>query len=176
LSDNLTSDRSALLGLKELAEHRRVEIRTLAAQSLARIGDFGPLVAALNQTDPNFKNIWMDLISDLRAALDRGPVPAAKVREAFERQRGEKAAPLYRMLWGYSPADYRANDGKPLKELVEYLDHSDMDYRALAISNLQNLLVGSTLSYRPEANAEARKPFVQKWRQRLESNQLLPKE
>jgi hypothetical protein len=173
LADNLTTDRSALLGLKELAEHRRVEVRTLAAQSLALVGDFEPLVAALNQADPNFRTVWIDLINDLRAALARGPQTAAKVRQAFERQRGDKAAPLYRMLWGYGLNELH-NDNKPLKELIDYLDHNDMDYRALAIWNLQKI-TGATLFYRPDANAESRRTSVRNWRQRLESNQILPK-
>jgi hypothetical protein len=174
LADNLTLDRSALLGLKELAEHRKVEVRTLAVHSLARIGDFDPLVAALNQADPNFKTIWNDLINDLRAAIARGPEAAAKVRQAFERQRGDKAPALYRMLWGYSIADLRANDGKALKELVDYLDHADMDFRALAFWNLRER-TGLTLLYMPSLNAEGRRTYVRNWRQRLENNQILPK-
>jgi hypothetical protein len=178
VASHLTTDRPALLGLKELAEPdaagRRDEVRLLAAKSLARVGDFEPLVAALNQADPNYKTIWNDLINDLRAAIARGPATAAEVRQAFERQRGDDAPALYRMLWGYSLADLRANDGKALKELVAGLDHNDMDYRALAFWNLREL-TGATHFYRPEYTAEVRKPHVQKWKQRLESGQLLPK-
>ncbi len=174
LADNLTLDRPALLSLKELAEHRRVEVRTLAVQCLACLGDFDPLVAALNQSDPTFKSIWIDLIIDLRAAIGRGPDTAAKVRQAFERQRGEKAVSLYRMLWGYSVADLRSNDGKALKELVENLDHPDVDFRVLAFRNLHER-TGLTLSYLPHQNAEQRKTHVQKWRSRLENGQILPK-
>jgi hypothetical protein len=174
LADNLTLDRPALLSLKELAEHRKVEVRILAVQCLAYLDDFDPLVAALNQSDPNFKSIWNDLINDMRAAIARGPETAGKVRQAFERQRGEKAHALYRMLWGYSVADLRANDGKPLKELVDHLDHPDMDFRVLAFWNLRDR-TGLTLSYLPSQNAEQRKTHVQKWRQRLENGQILPK-
>jgi hypothetical protein len=173
LAQNLTTDRPAVLGLKELAEHRRVEVRTLAVQCLAHVGDFEPLVAALNQADPNFKTIWISLITDLRAAIGRGPETAAQVREAFQRKRGADAAALYRMLWGYSIADLRADDSKALKELVANLDHNDMDYRSLAFWNLWQL-TGATLFYQPHASADVRKPHVQKWRQRLESGQIIP--
>jgi hypothetical protein len=173
VADYLTTDRPALLGLKELAEHRRVEVRTLAVQCLARVDDFEPLVAALNHADPNFKTIWNDLITDLRGAIARGPETAAKVRETFERQRDQQAAALYRMLWGYSIADLRASESKALKQLVADLDHPDMDFRALAFWNLREL-TGATLFYQPGAPADARRPYVQKWRQRLESGQILP--
>jgi hypothetical protein len=58
--------------------------------------------------------------------------------------------------------------------LVEYLDHSDLDFRVLSLSNLQEI-VGSSLRYRPEATAAERKPYVQAWQRKLEAGEVVPR-
>lgn len=172
MSDYLDASNSTMLGLKELADHRRAEVRHLAVRGLAVLGEVDPLVAALNQNDPAQKTAWLEQVPQLREAIAHGPNMAAAVRKSFEKQRGESAAALYRMLWGYTSADLKA--GADVK-LVDALDHSDMDFRALAIWNLTNLTGQTTLSYSPHLTGDARRMAVQKWRQRQASGQIVIK-
>jgi hypothetical protein len=37
-------------------------------------------------------------------------------------------------------------------------------------------MTDQSLNYRPELGADLRKPYIQKWKQRLTSGQLVPKE
>jgi hypothetical protein len=171
-SEYLAADRPTMLGLAELAEHRRGEVRALGLSSLCLLGRYEPTVTALNQVDATQRNLWEQLIMDLREAIARSPEDAAAVRTAFEKHRGEAAKELYRMLWGYTPEQFAAGSAA---KLVEYLDHTDMDFRALAFWNLREM-TDQSLNYRPELGADLRKPYIQKWKQRLTSGQLLPKE
>jgi hypothetical protein len=165
------ADRPTMLGLAELADHRRSEVRALALSSLCLLGHYEPQVTALNQVDSS-RSLWEQIIGDLREAAARTPDDAVAVREAFEKHRGDAAKELYRMLWGYTPEQLAAGAAT---KLVEYLDHSDMDFRALAFWNLREV-TGLSLNYRPELSADMRKPHVQKWKQRLASGQIVPKE
>jgi len=171
MAEYLADDRPTMLGLKELAEHRRAEVRTLAVRSLAMLGEFDPLIDALNQNDPALKTTWETLVLDLRAAIARGPATASAVRQALQEQRGEMAAPLYRMLWGYTNADLKAGADV---QLVEFLDHNDHDARSLAFWNLKNI-TGLTLSYFPHMTADSRRIPIQKWKQRQASGQIVLK-
>ena len=60
------------------------------------------------------------------------------------------------MLWRYSPDQLR--EGAAL-QLVERLDHHELDVRVLAFWNLQTL-TGVGLHYRPELPALQRRPRV----------------
>ncbi len=164
----LTPERGVLLSLGELSENRRAEVRTLAVRCSGYVGQFEPFVAALNDADQRTE--WPKHIEALRADMARSPATAAQVRQAFEKHRGGEAAELYRMLWGYSPADLK--DGAAAK-LVEYLNHDSLDYRVLAFWNLQNL-TGLTLFYQPHLPLAKRRPQYLKWKERLKDGKLLP--
>ncbi|HEV3023519.1 MAG TPA: hypothetical protein VGX76_13690, partial [Pirellulales bacterium] len=166
LSDALDEQRPVTQALLELAGHRRQENRSLAARSLALIDEFEPLVSLLSDKDE--RSVWPIQIESLQAALARGPAVAAKVRSAFERQRGKDGADLYRMLWGYSKEDLA--DGAAAK-LVEYLDHDNMDYRVLAFHNLHQI-AGATFNYRPEQTSASRVQSVRRWREQLKEGLL----
>jgi hypothetical protein len=170
--DYLAREQPTELLLHELTEHNRSEVKTLAAQILASIDVFEPLVDALNQSDANQRAAWEWFVDDLLAAVARDPATASLVRQAYEKRRGDNAGPLYRMLWGYSTADVRSG---ALTKLVEYLDHSDMDFRALAFWNLKQISSGQTHNYNPSRTAEQRKRAVQIWKQRLASGTISPK-
>ena len=146
--------------LREMADHRRAENRSLAARSLALIDEFEPFIDLLN--DPDERAVWPIQIESLQAALARGPSTAAKVRTAFEKQRGKDAAELYRMLWGYTKDDLVSGEAA---RLVDDLDRDNLDFRVLSLYNLR-LITNVTFNYRPEARPRANRLCrrVRRWR------------
>jgi hypothetical protein len=170
LSKALPTDRPVTLVLKELASDRRIETSLLAIQSLAQIGDFDTLVTALK--DPNQKAAWNEEVDSLRLAIARSPETATAVRLAFERHFGVRSAELFRMLWGYTAEQINAGAGA---QLVKFLDAEDLEYRVLAFSALTRITNGATHFYRPEFTAAKRQQYILKWKQRLDSGQLVPK-
>ncbi len=172
LERELLVDRSVRFGtrliLMELNDHRRKENRWLATRCLGHIGDFGPLVAVLN--DPEHSRVWTDqAIELLREAVARGPDTAAQVRGALERQFTQDATDLYRMLWGYTDSDLK--DGGEALRLIESLEDETLAVRTLGYWNLRNIF-GLTLQYLPTAPEPTRRACAQKWRDRLESGEL----
>ena len=159
--------------LRDLLTGKRMENSLLALRSLALMDDFEPLVPVFNEDAPNQKNAWTPLIESLRAAMMRGPATAAKVREAFQAQRGEEqGAALYRMLWGYDRQQLQ--DGAD-RELVDYLSHKDLDFRVLSFWNLHHL-TGWQFPYRPEYPEAKRRSGVAAWQRKLSSGQIVPAE
>ena len=86
VSQALPADRAASLGLMELTEDRRKEVRWLAARCLGYLGQFDPMTAALNDVD--FRREWPDYIDQLKEAIARGPETAAGIRQSLEKQYG----------------------------------------------------------------------------------------
>lgn len=164
---SITLDRPAALSLRELAEHRRREIRRAALESLAILDDFGPLLEALN--NPDERSQWDEYVDVLRAAVARGPHSAAAARSLLEDLYGDQGTALYEMLWKYqadtrTPADART--------LVQYLDHEVLVFRVLAFWNLRTI-TGLQFRYRPEDPAQKRQPAIARWRERLSANPTL---
>ena len=159
------------LALQELSNDSRKEYRWLAARCLGYIGDFGPLVAALNDAD--HPPVWTDeSIEHLRAAVARSPQTAAHVREAMEKQYRQDAAKLYRMLWGYTLKGLK--DGREAEELVEYLVHETLAVRTLSFWNLREIF-GLGLLYQPTESEARRRAHARTWSQRLESGEIWTK-
>jgi len=156
--------RSTLLGLRELAEHRRREVRSLALRCLDHLGDFELLVAALD--DPDQKTTWPDHVEQLRAAVMRSPLAAARVRTAMERLHGMEGASLYEMLWKY---DGDALNEEQATRLLRYLDHDTLAFRVVAFQTLRRV-TQLGLNYRPEDTAAKRRPWIEKWEERLRSS------
>ncbi|HEX4130427.1 MAG TPA: hypothetical protein VHZ24_10305 [Pirellulales bacterium] len=168
----LPGDRPLTLGLKELAADRKIETSLLAIQCLAAVGDFDTLVTALR--DPNQKAVWNDEVESLRTAIARNPETAQLVDQAFQRHYGTRGSELFRMLWGYTSDDVRP--GSPVgSQLVKWLDSEDLEYRVLAFAALTRMSGGQTHFYRPEYTAARRQQYIVKWKQRLDSGQLIPK-
>lgn len=165
----LEPGRSAILGLRELAEHRHREVRWLAVRCLGFIGDFQLMVEALD--DPNEKSAWLDDVDELRTAVRRSPVAAAQVREVMEKLHGEEGVRLYEMLW---KCGEEGPDEEEAAALVADLDHDTLAFRRLSFWNLRRLTGGATFAYRPEDIAPKRFPAVRKWKERLSSG-LLPR-
>ncbi len=154
-------DRPVSLALQELTDHRRQEVRYLAARSLALIDVFQPLLPLLNNDD--YDAVWPTLIESLRDALARGPEVASKVRQTFEEQRGEDGQTLYRVLRGFSKDELLAGAAT---ELVELMDNDSLDVRVLSFSTLRSSIPGSppTYAYRPEGAAGSRQQAVRSFR------------
>jgi hypothetical protein len=158
----LRPETSILLSLNELLGDRRVEVRSLAVRCLGYLDHFEPFIDEL--TNAQQKSYWDDAFDALQAALARGADTAAQVRGAFEDRRGKDGADLYRMLWGYSPAQLEAGSDV---ELVTHLENERMDFRVLAFENLRRI-TGKTLLYRPEYTVRKNQPYVQRWRELAE--------
>ncbi len=168
VSQSLPANRSAMISLKELAqpEQRKREIRWLAARCLGYLGEFEPLVTALN--DSNFRSEWPDYVDQIHEALARGPETAAAVRQAMEKQFSTDAPTLYRMLWGYTDRDLENEEDA---RLVKALDHEYTVFRVLAFSNLADI-TNLRLYYHPEYSTVKRQPSVQRWRQVLQQGKI----
>ena len=167
LEEELGRERPLGLGLKELAEHRKKEVRRLAIRCLGHIGRFDQMVAVLN--DPAQRLSRADYINDLCAALSRGPRVAADVRQAFDRQYGPDGADLYRLLWRFT--DEQLQKEKADEMLVECLEHNLLAYRALGFWNLQTI-TGMSLYYKPEEAVNKRQQSVRSWRGRLKTGDI----
>jgi hypothetical protein len=159
VSQALPAERSASLALNEMAEDRRKEVRYLAARCLGYLGQFDPLVLALD--DPDYRVAWPDYYDELKDAIARGPETAAAIRQSLEKKFTNDAPALNRMLWGYTDRDLEGGEDS---RLVKYLDHEVLAYRVLAFSNLREI-THEGLYYRPEAPAAKRQQPVQRWKQ-----------
>jgi hypothetical protein len=164
-----SNKRPVALTMKEMAEHRKLELRYLAARSLALMGEFDPLIAAFNDSDQRAG--WPRQIESLQAAMARSPKLAAMVRESFQRQRGEDGFPLYRMLWGYSKSDIQAGAAAAL---VEYMDHNSLDYRVLSFYALRSVpgVPVDFAGYQPDMRPADRQRAVQRWRKMIATGPL----
>jgi len=162
----LAVGRPAVLGLRELADHRRKEVRWLALRCLDCVGDFGLMVAALD--NPEEKAAWPDYVERLRAAVARGPVAAAQIRTAMEKLHGGEGAVLYEMLWKYGDEVLDADEAA---HLVEYLDHTTLAFRVVSFQTLKSI-TKLGLNYRPEDPPAKRQPWIEKWKERLRSSPL----
>jgi hypothetical protein len=162
LERELSSRRPANLVLRELVDFRLKEVRALAVRSLALLGDFEPLLRALD--DPEQKLYWDDCIEQLRAGVTRSPASAAAVRSTMERFYGPQGAGLYAMLWKYG----RSLQGPEALQLTDYLDHQTLAFRVLALWNLKSAY-GKVPNYRPDEPAVKRQVAIQKWRERLKA-------
>jgi len=182
LAEELKSGESVGLTLLELNDPRgggrRREVRTLAAESNLYVGEFEPFVKALSDTDQI--RYWVSHIDSLREAMALSPVVASRVRKAFEKLRGQKSADvLMEMVRGYN----RQEIGETREELQQgaivkllgWLDSDSLDYRVLAIYNLNKITGTSYLEdYRPELDSTRRKRALRKLWVRFEANELLP--
>jgi hypothetical protein len=164
------------VAVKEFVHHRRREVRLLGARCAAHLDQFRPLVAGVVHDDSIEPMAWdwrVGYIDALDASFRRGPEEAAMVRKALIDSEGEAAGlELYRMLWGYSPTDLQAGAAK---DLVDYLGHEKIGYRALAIYNLIRI-TGKTGGYYPERSASSRTLAQNRWKQELTRGTIVPKD
>jgi len=163
----LAEKRPLSLTLAEMADDKKVEVRSLAVRCLAYVGDFEPFVSALN--DEGQRSSWKKHFNTLRESITHGQETAVQIQNAFEKHRGAaKGDKLFRMLWGYSPDNLSHGEAA---RLVGYLEHESLDFRVLAFENLHHI-TGKTLLYQPHRTA-MRKGSVQRWRNQLEKGEIV---
>jgi hypothetical protein len=162
LKTHLTADRPLSLSLLERTEFRRIEVAVLACRCLSYLGDFEPLLAALD--GERHYSYWDGHYDALRSALARSPATANEVLESLEKTHADDAEDLFRMLWSYSPEQLEAGEAE---KLVGLLEHKSMIARVLALENLRRI-TGKTLQFRPEETPGQEKSKVARWRRDLE--------
>jgi len=166
---NLRGQKTISVVLNETLSDRRIENVQLALECLAQLGDyedFGPLLR-----DPTQRySTWERYLGWLTAALDYGPFYAGRIREALVKRHGEPlGSELYRMLWSFDDAQLGAGAAK---ELVEALDHEELDIRVVAYYTLVDI-TGMQLAYLPQDTPTKRKQAAQKWEQKLQMGQIV---
>lgn len=154
----------------------RKEVKSLATRSSIYVGLFQPFIDALRDTDQ--KASWKNHIDTLRAAMALSPDSAKRVYQAFVDQRGKPAAAdLFEMLCSYNAEQIgttpEAMKTGALAKLIDWLENDNLDYRVLAVQDLQEL-TGKRLMQNPAASLSERNQNVRRWRTRLEAGDLKP--
>ena len=185
LDKELVAGDSVRLRLMELSDQetkgRKFEVRTLAAEASVHIGEFEPFVKSLSDKDQ--RRAWGSHIDTLRQAIALSPAVAASVREAFVNLRGEEAGnDLMEMVAGYSPTQIgltrEAREEGAVVKLIRWLESDNLDYRVLAIRNLDEITgvkgPSSWKGFRPESPPRQRKIAVAKIWESFEADDFLP--
>lgn len=162
-----------LLGLYDAT--KRKEEKALLTECLMHVGQFVPFVRSLKDSEQYPE--WEKQILSLRSAMARSPELAQQVLDALVAQEGdEKAADLYQMLCGYTPASIGTTaeevQSGALKQLIDWLESDQLSYRVLAFYNLKDITKKS-LSYNPTGSADSRARSIRLWRERLKDNELI---
>src|SRR5690606_28412415 len=124
------------------------------AESSLYVGEFEPFVKSLNDSDQRVA--WRSHIEAMRQALARDPLVAAKLRQAFIDLRGQQDGELlYAMVTGFSPEQVGTTRDElktgVVVDLVRALEHESLDFRVLAIYNLDEIKGTKDLAgYRPD--------------------------
>jgi hypothetical protein len=175
IETELSSDQPAEQQLLVLYERsKRREVKSLAARSSMYVGQYIPFVAALRDSDQ--KSTWKMHIDTLRTAMSLGPDSAEQLYEALVDQRGEEAAAdLYEMLCGYSADEIGRTPDEmktgAISKLIDRLENDSLDYRVLAIQNLQDI-TGMRLLQNPSGSQADRSRGIRIWRERLKSGEV----
>jgi hypothetical protein len=157
----------AQLGLMELAEHRRKEVRWLAIRCLGYLDYFDPMVSILKDATAKQQD-WSDNIDQLREAVARDHETASAVRKTLESRYPQEAPEMYRMLLGYSDKNLESGEDE---NLVKSLDNDNLAIRVLSFWNLKDI-TGKSLGYPPEQTPARRQPSIQAWKQRLKAGEI----
>lgn len=169
LEPMLPADQFVGLILKELANHRKWDVRSLAIRSATYLDNFDPCIEALNEKDE--KNSWTAYIESLRDAIARSPETASRVRNTLDKLKGADGEGLFRMLWGYSGEDLQNGAAA---ELVDGLSHDSLDFRVVTIWALQQITGPANHGYYPENLAKARTTSVKTWKELLRRGKIVP--
>ena len=94
---------------------------------------------------------------------DRNEVRIHIDRIAYRSPNQTDGAALYRMVWGYSPAQLRQGADR---ELVDALANDALDYRVLSFETLREL-TGATHGYRPDDQEVKRRAAVNTWKKQI---------
>ena len=170
LEPMLRSDRSLTLSLMEASQHRRTDVRSLAARCLASLDRFDPVIETLGDRKQHAH--WTEHYDQLASAVDRDPSSAQRVLDAMRRTQGNDAARIYRMISGYSPKQLKKNAAA---RLVDGLDNESMEVRVASIETLKKV-TGMSLFYYPFRPLAQRQTAVKNWQRRLEKGEIVYKD
>jgi len=162
----LLPDQPLAEALREQVDNRLVEVRMLAIRALSQFDEFDPCIAGLNSGELRY--FWKDIAESLRAAAARSQEAAQQVHAAFTRLRGDQAALLEQLLWGFPPEQLSTGAAQ---QLVESLSHASMDVRVLAYLNL-NAITGKTNNFQPEKEPRNQRRSIMNWEQDLQQNKI----
>ncbi|MDG2381815.1 MAG: hypothetical protein P8N76_09080 [Pirellulaceae bacterium] len=160
-------ERPVSLSLKEQADSRRLEVRSLAVCSLAFLGDFDSLLVAMN--DNRMKAYWTDEYNALTQSMTVSPESAQKLLQALQDKHGPEGRDLFRLLAGFNSVQLKAGSDQ---KLVSYLDHPSSDFRIVAHENLK-AITGIPSLYMPHYAEKPRKTHVFKWKDKLNKGQIV---
>ncbi len=160
----LLLDKPLDITLAEHAAGRRVEVRSLAARSLAALDQYEAILAELN--DQRQYSYWAADIDSLRFALARSSDSAARMLVTLQNQRPENARLIYDMLIGASDEQLV---GGSAAQLVKSLESNEVDVRVVALDSLRRV-TGLMLMYRPEKPLASNSTSIQKWKEKLKDN------
>ena len=119
---------------------------------------------ARQATENGLRN-WLALNST------QGELMLAEMKNYFF---GETPATIYRLLWGYRPAE--ATDPAVAKQLVEWLDHDNLVVRELAFYWAKTLSGGRDYGYRPLVNSkQERSSAIDRWQNHINNTGALAK-
>lgn len=166
LEPTISLNRPVSLALMERTEDRKPEIRSLAARCLAYLESYESLVREFG--DERQRSFWYSDFDVLRDSVAFSSTNASEVRKTLEARCGEEARDLYRLVWGYSPAQLA--DGADV-QLVAYLNHDSLSVRVLAFENLRRI-TGKTMVFHPEAERSQRESSFRRWWWELESGEI----
>ena len=147
--------------LKQLEGHNRVEVRALAAECLAVLGQYDSVLQCWN--DAEYRSHWERQVQLVCKLATSGTDVSREIQQSLSRQREQRSDVLYRLLLGYSPEQLEGEAGVTL---VEQLNDSDMDVRLLAHLNLK-WITGFSKEYRAHKSPDQQSPQIQGWRQLL---------
>lgn len=160
-------DRPLDISLAEHAAGRRVEVRSLAARSLAALDQFEAILGELN--DPRQYSYWAADIDSLRFAISRSSDSAARVLATLRNQRPQNAAVIYEMLLGASDEQLA---GGSAATLIKSLESNEVDVRVVALDSLRRT-TGLMLMYRPEKPLASNSSSILKWKEKLKDNAII---
>ena len=179
-AEELVAGRPVELRLQELNQEQsaRREVKMLSAEASLYVGEFEPFVNSLNDSDQRIA--WRSHIEAMRQAMARNPQVAEQLHEALIRLRGrDEGEDLLRMIVGFSPEEIGTTREEVKQgvviDLIRWLEHPSLDYRVLAIYNLDEIKGTEDLKdFRPDGLQRSRSIAVAKIRQLVEDNEFLP--
>ncbi|MFN9370784.1 MAG: hypothetical protein ACK6D3_02760 [Planctomycetaceae bacterium] len=159
-------DEAVEMTLPPLANDANPRLAEFATQCLALIGNVPELVKILKTN--RHEEARRTAILGLRTWLvsDAGD-PGLLQEELRIRYTAREAELVYKLLWGYSPADARSKTTS--KFLVDLLSDPEVSLRALAIHHLKGL-TGQDFNFQPNATELQRQSNIRQWRNLLRTN------
>ncbi len=177
LATALQQARPLFDSLHDMAIGNRAENRSLAAATLALIGEYDELVILLSADRPGEQleaSQWLAVeAATVPLALARGANSGAKLAATLlDRGPPGKGEMLYAMARGFSDAELAAGADAVL---VEALDDPDLIVRRYATKNLFEIVQPTAtdrIRYRPDGLEEKRRQGAAWWRTQLEKQAI----